>query len=85
VLKAGVGDHGVDPPEALDGRLDRPAVALSRREVGGMRDAGAVRIGREVHREHVVAAGDQALGDGAADAPGGPGDDGGALRHDRGV
>ena len=83
MLEAGVGDHRVEPPEALDRRLDGAAVALARGQIGCVRHPGAVRIGLEVDREHAPSVGDQAVGDGAADPAGRPGDDGGVLGHGR--
>jgi hypothetical protein len=68
VLKAGVGHHHVETAEALDGGLDRAAVALARGEVGGVGHAGAVGVRLEIDREDVEAVVDEALGDRATDA-----------------
>ena len=50
VLEAGVGDDGVEAPEALERRIDGAAVALAGGEVRGERLAGRVAGGLEVDR-----------------------------------
>ena len=71
VLEAGVGDDGVEGPEALDGGRDGVAVARLFGQIGGEGLPGAVRIGLQVDREHLRAAVDQALGHSAPDSRGG--------------
>jgi len=71
VLEAGVGDDGVEGPEALDGGRDGVAVARLFGQIGGEGLAGAVRVGLQVDREHLRAAVDQALGHSAPDSRGG--------------
>ena len=68
VLKAGVGHHHVQAPEALERGLDGAAVALPRGEVGGVRHARAVGVRLEVHRQDLESVVDEALRDRAADA-----------------
>ena len=63
------------PPKRVDRRLDRGAVAVARRQVGGERLARAVRVGLEVDREHARAVVDERLGDRAADPARRAGDD----------
>jgi hypothetical protein len=75
VLEPGVRDQGVEASEALEGRRDRSAVALARRQVSGERRPGTCRIGLDVDREDVPAVSDEALRDGAADAASGARDD----------
>jgi hypothetical protein len=78
VLQPGVGHDRVEAAEALERGGDGAAVALARREVGGVRHARAVGVRLEVAGEHVQAIVAQALSDRAADAPSGAGDESGA-------
>ena len=68
VLEAGVGDDGVESPEALERRIDGAAVAVAGGEVRRERLAGRVAGGLEVDAQHAEAVADEALGDGAPDA-----------------
>ena len=65
VLDAGVGHDHVDAPVRLERGVDRPPVALARRQVRLHRH-GAVRTDVDAH--HVHALGGQSLGHGTADA-----------------
>ena len=53
VLEAGVGDDGVQAPEALERRVDGAAVALAGGEVRRERLAGRVVVGLEVDGQHL--------------------------------
>jgi hypothetical protein len=76
VLEPGVGDDRVDPAEALQGRVDRRAVALARRQVGGEGLARAVSRRPQVDRKHPHPVADQPLRDRAPDAAPRAGDEG---------
>ena len=80
VLEAGVGDDGVEAPEALERRIDGAAVAFAGGEVRRERLAGRVVGGLEVDAQDAEAVADQALGDGAPDAACRAGDDDAAVR-----
>jgi hypothetical protein len=77
VLEAGVGDDGVEAPEALERRIDGAAVALAGGEVRRERLAGRVAGGLEVNAQDAEPVADEALGDGASDAACRAGDDDG--------
>jgi len=79
VLQPGVGDDGVEAAEALEGGRYGAAVALARGQVGGVRQARAVGIRLEVAGQHLQPVVLQALGDRAADAARGAGDEHGAA------
>ena len=75
MLEAGVRDHGVEPAETLDGRVDGRAVPLARRQVGGEGVSRPVRVGSEVDGQHLPAVADEPPCDRPPDPAGRAGDE----------